>query len=76
MNTTELAIVRGLTKRFGTRTVVTTSTSAVAARQHRRLLGAQRQRQTTTMRMLCGLLTPDGGEGPLPGLDFGASRRR
>ena len=71
MNTTELAIdVRGLTKRFGTRTVVNGIDLAVQRGSIVGFLGPNGSGKTTTMRMLCGLLTPDGGEGRCLGLDF------
>ena len=71
MNTSELAIdVRGLTKRFGTRTVVNDIALAVQRGSIVGFLGPNGSGKTTTMRMLCGLLTPDGGEGRCLGLDF------
>ena len=71
MNATELAIdVRGLTKRFGTRTVVNDIALAVQRGSIVGFLGPNGSGKTTTMRMLCGLLTPDGGEGRCLGLDF------
>ena len=71
MNTTELAIdVHGLTKRFGTRTVVNGIDLAVQRGSIVGFLGPNGSGKTTTMRMLCGLLTPDGGEGRCLGLDF------
>mgnify|MGYP000060595906 CR=1 FL=1 len=71
MNTTELAIdVRGLTKRFGARTVVDDIALSVARGRIVGFLGPNGSGKTTTMRMLCGLLTPDGGEGRCLGLDF------
>ena len=71
MNATELAIdVRGLTKRFGTRTVVNGIDLAVQRGSIVGFLGPNGSGKTTTMRMLCGLLTPDGDEGRCLGLDF------
>ena len=71
MNATELAIdVHGLTKRFGTRTVVNGIDLAVQRGSIVGFLGPNGSGKTTTMRMLCGLLTPDGGEGRCLGLDF------
>ncbi|MBS0442183.1 MAG: ABC transporter ATP-binding protein [Proteobacteria bacterium] len=71
MSTPELAIdVRGLTKRFGTRTVVNGIDLAVQRGSIVGFLGPNGSGKTTTMRMLCGLLTPDGGEGRCLGLDF------
>ncbi len=71
MSTPELAIdVHGLTKRFGTRTVVNGIDLAVQRGSIVGFLGPNGSGKTTTMRMLCGLLTPDGGEGRCLGLDF------
>ncbi len=71
MSTPDLAIdVRGLTKRFGARTVVDDIALSVARGRIVGFLGPNGSGKTTTMRMLCGLLTPDGGEGRCLGLDF------
>jgi ABC-2 type transport system ATP-binding protein len=62
--------VRGLTKSFGGRTVVRNLSMQV----HRGLiygfLGPNGSGKTTTLRMLCGLLTPDGGSGTCLGYDI------
>ena len=62
--------VRGLRKRFGTRTVVEGIDLQVESGRIVGFLGPNGSGKTTTMRMLCGLLTPDGGEGRCLGLDF------
>jgi len=55
--------VRGLVKRFGGRTVVDRFTIAVERGQIQGFLGPNGSGKTTTIRMLCGLLTPDAGSG-------------
>jgi ABC-2 type transport system ATP-binding protein len=71
MTTGEVAIdVRGLTKRYGTRTVVDKVDLRVARGQIYGFLGPNGSGKTTTIRMLCGLLTPDAGEGQCLGLDL------
>jgi len=62
--------VRGLVKRFGTRTVVEDFSIQVARGQIYGFLGPNGSGKTTTIRMLCGLLTPDAGEGTCLGLDL------
>lgn len=61
--------VRGLTKRFGTRTVVDNFDIAVPKGTIYGFLGPNGSGKTTTIRMLCGLLTPDAGEGTCLGRD-------
>jgi ABC-2 type transport system ATP-binding protein len=66
----ELAIdVRGLTKRYGQRTVVDHVDLQVAAGRICGFLGPNGSGKTTTIRMLCGLLKPDAGSGTCLGLD-------
>ncbi|MBG9388639.1 ABC transporter ATP-binding protein [Caenimonas aquaedulcis] len=66
----ELAIdVRGLTKRYGGRTVVDHVDLQVGAGRICGFLGPNGSGKTTTIRMLCGLLKPDDGEGTCLGLD-------
>lgn len=68
---TPLAIdVRHLTKRFGTRTVVDDVAIQVPRGRICGFLGPNGSGKTTTIRMLCGLLTPDGGEGSCLGFDI------
>jgi len=69
MNDTELAIdVRGLTKRYGGRAVVDDLSLQVRSGRICGFLGPNGSGKTTTIRMLCGLLTPDAGEGSCLGL--------
>jgi ABC-type multidrug transport system ATPase subunit len=68
---TGLAIdVSGLRKRFGTRQVVDGLDLQVAEGEVCGFLGGNGSGKTTTMRMLCGLLKPDGGGGTCLGLDI------
>jgi ABC-type multidrug transport system ATPase subunit len=62
--------VRGLRKSFGSRLVVAGLTLQVAQGEVCGFLGANGSGKTTTIRMLCGLLKPDGGEGSCVGLDL------
>ena len=62
--------VRGLTKRYGERTVVDHLDLAVERGRIVGFLGPNGSGKTTTIRMLCGLLTPDGGEGTCLGHDL------
>jgi len=76
---TELVIdVRNLQKSFGTHRVVHGLNLQVASGEVCGFLGANGSGKTTTIRMLCGLLTPDGGSGTCLGLDIvsGAPRIR
>jgi ABC-2 type transport system ATP-binding protein len=61
--------VRGLTKRFGARTVVDHFDISVPKGAIYGFLGPNGSGKTTTIRMLCGLLTPDAGEGTCLGFD-------
>ncbi|MGN6685611.1 MAG: ABC transporter ATP-binding protein, partial [Devosia sp.] len=61
--------VRGLTKRFGERIVVDHFDIRVPRGAIYGFLGPNGSGKTTTIRMLCGLLTPDEGEGTCLGLD-------
>ena len=61
--------VRGLTKRFDGRTVVDHFTMQVPRGAIYGFLGPNGSGKTTTIRMICGLLTPDEGEGTVLGLD-------
>jgi ABC-2 type transport system ATP-binding protein len=71
MNGGALAIdVRGLTKRYDGRAVVDDVTLQVATGRICGFLGPNGSGKTTTIRMLCGLLTPDAGEGTCLGLDL------
>ena len=71
MNASDFAIdVRGVTKKFGARTVVNDIAMQVRPGEIYGFLGPNGSGKTTFLRMLCGLLTPDGGEGKCLGLDF------
>jgi ABC-2 type transport system ATP-binding protein len=62
--------VRDLRKSFGPRQVVDGLTLQVAKGEICGFLGANGSGKTTTIRMLCGLLVPDGGEGTCLGRDI------
>ena len=62
--------VHGVTKKIGTRTVVNNIAMQVRPGEIYGFLGPNGSGKTTFLRMLCGLLTPDGGEGKCLGLDF------
>jgi ABC-2 type transport system ATP-binding protein len=67
----DLAIdVEGLTKRFGAKTVVDRFSMQVPRGQIYGFLGPNGSGKTTTIRMLCGLLTPDEGRGTCLGYDI------
>ena len=69
--TAPLAIdVRGLTKRYNGRAVVDDVSLQVRAGRICGFLGPNGSGKTTTIRMLCGLLTPDAGEGSCLGFDL------
>jgi len=68
--------VRHLTKRFGDRTVVDDVAIQVARGRICGFLGPNGSGKTTTIRMLCGLLTPDAGEGTCLGFDVRTEARR
>ena len=55
--------VRGLTKRYGGRAVVDEVAMTLAPGRICGFLGPNGSGKTTTIRMLCGLLTPDAGSG-------------
>ena len=61
--------VSGLTKRYGQRTVVDQIDLQVAPGRICGFLGPNGSGKTTTIRMLCGLLTPDAGRGSCLGFD-------
>ncbi len=71
MSATDIVIdVEGLTKRFGGKTVVDRFSMQVRRGQIYGFLGPNGSGKTTTIRMLCGLLTPDEGRGTCLGLDI------
>jgi ABC-2 type transport system ATP-binding protein len=61
--------VTNLTKRFGDKTVVDHISLSVETGEIMGFLGPNGSGKTTTIRMICGLLTPDAGEGTVLGLD-------
>ena len=62
--------VKGLTKRFGDKTVVDELDMEVPRGAIYGFLGPNGSGKTTTIRMMCGLLTPDGGDGQCLGFDI------
>ena len=62
--------VHGLTKSFGDRTVVRDLSMQVKRGSIFGFLGPNGSGKTTTIRMLCGLLTPDRGSGTCLGFDI------
>ncbi len=71
MSGTEFAIdVQGLTKRYGDKTVVDALSMQVRRGEVFGFLGPNGSGKTTTIRMMCGLLTPDGGMGHTLGYDI------
>ncbi|MGA7487013.1 MAG: ABC transporter ATP-binding protein [Xanthobacteraceae bacterium] len=67
----EIAIeVEGLTKSFGGRKVVRNLSMRVKRGEIYGFLGPNGSGKTTTIRMLCGLLTPDEGRGTCLGYDI------
>lgn len=68
--TADLVIdVKGLTKKFGPKTVVDHFDLAVPRGAIYGFLGPNGSGKTTTIRMVCGLLRPDDGAGSVLGLD-------
>ena len=68
---TDLAIdVAGLSKHYDGRAVVDHISLQVGSGRICGFLGPNGSGKTTTIRMLCGLLTPDGGSGTCLGLDI------
>ena len=61
--------VRGLTKKFGDRTVVDNLALQVPRGAIYGFLGPNGSGKTTTIRMVCGLLRPDAGDGQVLGHD-------
>jgi ABC-2 type transport system ATP-binding protein len=71
VNDTELVIdVQDLTKRFGDRTVVDHFSMQVPKGTIYGFLGPNGSGKTTTIRMICGLLTADEGRGTVLGHDI------
>ena len=71
MSAPDIAIeVEGLTKSFGGRVVVRDLSMRVRRGTIYGFLGPNGSGKTTTIRMLCGLLTPDSGRGTCLGYDI------
>ncbi len=68
--------VRGLTKRFDGRPVVHDLSLQVRRGTIYGFLGPNGSGKTTTIRMLCGLLTPDEGQGTCLGFDLRTQTER
>ena len=62
--------VNNLVKRFGDKTVVNNVSMNVAQGEISGFLGPNGSGKTTTIRVMCGLLTPDGGEGQVLGYNI------
>ena len=67
---------RGLTRRFGDFTAVSAIDVSVARGEVFGLLGANGAGKTTAIRMLCGTLTPSGGDIRVAGIDMVRHARR
>jgi len=67
--------VHGLTKRYGERTVVDHIDLQVRRGHIHGFLGPNGSGKTTTIRMLCGLLRPDDGQGSCLGFDIRTQAR-
>ncbi len=68
--------VRGLTKRFGKKVAVNHIDIAVPQGEVWGFLGPNGSGKTTTIRMLCGLLRPDDGQGTCLGYDIRTEAER
>lgn len=68
--------VRDLVKRFSQRTVVDHVSMDVAEGEIVGFLGPNGSGKTTTIRIMCGLLTPDSGSGTVLGHDLLTSALR
>ena len=62
--------VRGLNKRFGDKHVVNDLSLRVNRGEILGFLGPNGSGKTTSIRMMCGLLTPDSGSGTCLGYDI------
>ena len=62
--------VQGLSKRFGALQAVDNVSLQIEQGHITGFLGPNGSGKTTSLRMLCGLLTPDGGSGRVLGYDF------
>ena len=66
--------VNNLVKRFGTKTVVNGVSMNVAQGEISGFLGPNGSGKTTTIRVMCGLLTPDEGDGRVLGYNIRTER--
>jgi ABC-2 type transport system ATP-binding protein len=69
-------VVEGLSKSFDGKQVVRNLSLRVRRGQIYGFLGPNGSGKTTTLRMICGLLTPDGGHGTCLGYDILTERER
>jgi len=70
MNEDYVIDVQGLTKKYGDKTVVDHINLRVPRGKIYGFLGPNGSGKTTSIRMICGLLTPDAGEGTCLGYDL------
>ena len=70
MNGEPIIDIKGLTKRFSGRPVVDHVDLTVNRGEIVGFLGPNGSGKTTTIRMICGLLTPDAGTGTCLGYDI------
>jgi ABC-2 type transport system ATP-binding protein len=70
MNGEKVVDIKGLTKRFGDKTVVDNVDLTVHRGEIVGFLGPNGSGKTTTIRMICGLLRPDAGSGTCLGYDI------
>ena len=68
--------VHGLNKRFGDKHVVNDLSLQVERGEIFGFLGPNGSGKTTSIRMMCGLLTPDSGAGTCLGYDIRDAERR
>ncbi|PID36350.1 MAG: multidrug ABC transporter ATP-binding protein [Rhodobacterales bacterium] len=74
MASEDAIFVRDLSKRFGDKTVVNEISMSVRKGEIMGFLGPNGSGKTTTIRLLCGLLEPDQGEGTVLGHDIRSER--
>jgi len=67
---TNVIEVEGLVKKYGDKTVVDHVSLSVAKGEISGFLGPNGSGKTTTIRLMCGLLTPDSGHGTVLGYDL------
>ena len=69
-NNSDSIVVRELEKRFGAFTAVDKISFAVRTGEIFGFLGSNGSGKSTTIRMLCGILTPTSGTGKVAGFDI------